>query len=72
MQPGEGYTSCFTLLRQNRIKQCKDLCCYNSKTGLDTNTSDKNISEIKKIIDHYTTPRYHLIRTKKGNLQHQC
>lgn len=31
MEPGEGYTSCFDLLRQGRVHQYKDLCCAKAK-----------------------------------------
>jgi hypothetical protein len=67
MEPGEGYMSCFDLFNQNRVKQYKDLCCENKKTGkIDNETAKKNITEVKQIVDNYETPRYHIIRTPGG------
>lgn len=66
---GDGYVSSFDLLEMGRVKQYKELCGYNK----DTDTVDKkvfeNIQEIKRDIDTYINPLYHIIRTKNGTEQ---
>ena len=42
MQPGNGYTSCFDLCNTGRVKQYKDLCCY------DKNSETRDVKKIKK------------------------
>lgn len=67
MQPGNGYTSCFDLLDTGRVKQCKDLCCYNIKTGImDEVKLAENMLEIIEDINSFERPMYHLIRTPTG------
>jgi hypothetical protein len=62
MESGDTYTSCFDLVKADRVRQYKDLCCSNNKS-----LANKNINEIKEIIDtKYTTPKYHIIRPKTG------
>ena len=69
MEPGEGYTSCFDLLKSGRVKQYKDLCSYDKKTGkCDHKITDKNITEIKTDIIGFPKPMYHIIRTPNGAL----
>ena len=63
MEPGEGYTSCFDLMNQNRVFQYKDLCGYNKKTRLiNHELVKKNIKEIKEEIEKFKEARYHIIR----------
>ena len=70
MDPGVEYTSVFDLRDAGRIRQFKDLCGYNKKTGKINPIVYENIDEIRDTIyDKYTTPRYHIIRTPTGNLQ---
>ena len=66
MIPGYGYTSCFSLLSNKFIYQYKDLFCYDKRTGKVRPEAIQNINEIKEIVDKYTYPRYHIIRTQKG------
>lgn len=68
MEPGFGYTSCYDLLRQDRVFQYQDLCCYDKEKQLvDIEEADKNILQIYEIIiKKYDKPKYHIIRTKNG------
>jgi hypothetical protein len=68
MNPGIGYTSCFDLNRLGRIKQYKDLCCYNkTNKKVDKIRANLNINEIKnEIHNRFTSPIYHIIRTPNG------
>lgn len=69
MEPGEGYTSCFDLLKSGRVKEYKDLCSYDKKTEkCDHKITDKNITEIKTDIDGFQKPMYHIIRTPNDPL----
>jgi len=63
---GDGYTSSYDLLQMGRVKQYKDLCGYNKKTGEVDQDVFENIQEIKNDIDEYVNPLYHIIRTKNG------
>ena len=64
MQPGNGYTSCFDLYRQGRIKQYNDICGYNKKTGeVEEQQVSENMNEIKDDLKRFETPHYHIIRT---------
>lgn len=69
MEPGDGYTSCFDLKTYDRVKQYKDLCCYDNNTKeVDISKCNKNIGEIEKIIDDiFKEPKHHIIRTPSGN-----
>ena len=68
MKPGEGYTSCFMLMDQNRVRQSKDLYCYDKDTSeIDYELVRHNVGEIKDIIDKFENPMYHIIRTPKGS-----
>lgn len=69
--PGKGYTSCFDLYDDNRIRQFKDLCCCDKITGIiDKETARNNIKEIKDIIIKYgDNYKYHIIRTKNAEYQ---
>lgn len=60
---GEGYISAYDLLRQNRVKQYKKLCGENK---IEIN---ENIQELKKDIDDFKTPLYHIIRTENSSNQ---
>lgn len=67
MQPGNNYTSCFDLKNSGRVKQYKDLCCYDKKTGdVDTTQAFENITEIYSDIQNFDEHYYHIIRTKNG------
>jgi len=65
-EPGDGYVSCFDLLRQGRIKQYKELC-GNGKDDMEKVL--ENIKEIKTDIDSYSEIKWHIIRTKNGIFQ---
>ena len=69
MKPGNGYTSCFDLHDDERVRQYKDLCGYNNKTNeINREMVDENLEEVKEDIDTYDEPMYHLIRTPSGQL----
>jgi len=61
--PGDRYISAFELLRQKRVKQYKDLLCYNKTTGESNPQAISNIRELKNTIDQYTSKKYHIVRT---------
>ena len=63
---GDSYISSFNLLQMGRVKQYKDLCGYDKKTGEIDEEVFENIQEIKSDIDKYSNPLYHIIRTKNG------
>ncbi len=63
---GGGYVSSYDLLRMGRIKQYKELCGYDKETGEIDPDVLENIEEIKRDIDNYQRPLYHIIRTKNG------
>ncbi len=64
MEPGHGYTSCFNLLKSKRVKQYKNLCCFNKKINkFNIKLANENISEIKELVDKMINPMYHIIRT---------
>ena len=66
---GNGYISSYDLLQKNRVKQYHDLCGYNKTTGeMDESVLD-HIKEIKADIINFTTPKWHIIRTKNGIYQ---
>lgn len=65
-EPGDGYISAYDLLKQGRVKQYKELCGYDKKTGKVNEEVFKNIQEIKVVIEKYQNPLYHIIRTKNG------
>lgn len=68
--PGEGYISSHDLLKNGRVKQYKDLCGYNKKTGDFDENVYTNIEEIRDDIEEkYKDPRYHIIRIKGGIYQ---
>ena len=69
MFPGYGYTSCFDLYNNGKVKQHKDLCCYNknSKT-VNQQKVENNFQDIVNDIDSYDIPLYHIIRTPNGEL----
>jgi hypothetical protein len=67
---GSGYVSSFDLLQMGRIKPYKELCGGDPENIQAMATILKNIEEIKTDIDQaYTTPQYHIIRTKNGSYQ---
>jgi len=69
MEPGQNYTSCFDLKNQGRVHQYDDLCCFNKTTKkINKVLVSKNINKIKKHIDKYAEPKYHIIRTPNGNM----
>jgi hypothetical protein len=68
---GDGYTGCYDLLMEGRVKQYKDLCGYDRTKDddeeQDYSTAIKNIEEIKTDIEEkFASARYHIIRTPKG------
>jgi len=63
---GDGYVSSYNLLEMGRVKQFKDLCGYDKKTGEVDEAVFENIQEIKNDIITFDNPRYHIIRTKNG------
>jgi len=75
MNPGIGYTSSYNLNEQKRVYQCKDLYCHTKIGERDMNMINKNIGEIKTLINnnYNIEPAYHIIRTynndKKNNKQ---
>ena len=72
MEPGQGYISCFDLFNQGRVKQYRDLYCYDKKTKkINQESVSSNISEIKEPIDIYEEPLYHIIRTPKGDMANE-
>jgi hypothetical protein len=67
MQPGQGYTSCFDMFNNDKVKQYKDLCCYDKKTDdTDNETLKENINEIIDDINRFDSPMYHIISTPTG------
>lgn len=59
MTPGANYFSCFYFLRNNRIKNWKDL------------SFQKNVIELRNYLAKYKgSPRYHLIRVPKSGKKH--
>ncbi len=66
---GDGYVSSYDLLKMGRLKQFKELCGYDRKTGKIDEKVFINIEEIKNDIDNYINPLYHIIRTKNGKEQ---
>lgn len=65
-EAGEGYVGSYDLLQMGRVKQYKELCGLNKKTGKVCKKVYENIQEIKHDIDNYSIPLYHIIRTKNG------
>jgi len=63
---GDGYVSSYNLLEMGRVKQFKDICGYDKKTGEVDEAVFENIQEIKNDIITFDNPRYHIIRTKNG------
>ena len=66
LQPGETYTSCFDLPRQNRVFQYKDLCGYNKNTNTVSSSTYENIKEVQNKLATFKEPMYHIIRTPNG------
>ena len=66
---GQGYIGSNDLLQQGRLKQYQDLCGYDKKTKTVDINVYANIRELKADVDSFTTPRYHIIRTKNGTYQ---
>jgi hypothetical protein len=64
MEHGKDYTSCFDLRNQGRVRQYKDLYCYNQQTkSFDQEKIQNNINEIKELLPNFQEPKYHIIRT---------
>ena len=63
---GDGYISSYNLFQMGRVKQFKELCGCDKKTGEVDEQVFENIQEIKSDIDKYNNPLYHIIRTKNG------
>lgn len=60
---GESYVSNKQLLENQQVIQ------YKSLHTKDEQELNKNIKELKTIIDNYSEPKYHIIRTKSGKEQ---
>jgi hypothetical protein len=66
---GDSYIGAYDLYLQGRVKQFKELT-YQKNNELEVDpTICNNIAEIKRDIDTYPNPRYHIIRTKNGKDQ---
>lgn len=65
-EAGEGYVGSYDLLQQGRVKQYKELCGFNKKTGKVCKKVYENIQEIKDDINNFRDNLYHIIRTKNG------
>lgn len=61
---GDGYVSSYDLYRMGRVKQYKVLSGVDDD-GIRSNAIE-NIREIKRDIDSYSGPMYHIIRTNNG------
>ena len=70
-EPGDGYISSYDLLLLGRVKQYKDLCGYDTETHKINKEVFDSIRDIKKDIDNYSNPLYHIIRTKNGDQQNK-
>lgn len=69
MTPGQGYTSCFDLLNKNRIRQFKDLCCYDKiKEKVNYKNLEENMVDFLKDFNSFKKYLYHIIRVKNGNM----
>lgn len=71
MPPGYGYKSCFDLLGEDRIKQFRDLTCWDKDKNVDKKKFNITFTEIQKTIDTFPEPKYNIIRTptgQKGNI----
>lgn len=69
MTPGEGYISCFDLLNKNRIRQFKDLCCYNKTKGeVNYKNLKENMEDFLKDFNSFKKSLYHIIRVKNGDM----
>lgn len=67
MDNGAGYTSCFDLLKDNRIRQFQDLECVDSTTQKVNKTLlAQHFTTLKKVVCSFPNPRYHIIRICKG------
>lgn len=72
LEPGQNYTSCFELLEQNRVRQFKDLECFNrSKDKIEYDLFKKNVKDLIHDIQAYEEPLYHIIRTPNGERQYR-
>lgn len=68
MESGEGYTSCFDLYENGRVKLYKDLCCYSKSAGCVIDKFVKeNFKNLKKDILSFKNSRYHIIRTPNAS-----
>jgi hypothetical protein len=71
MPPGYGYKSCFDLSKEDRIKQFRDLTCWDKDKNVDKKKFNITFTEIQKTIDKFPEPKYNIIRTptgQKGNI----
>jgi len=65
---GDGYIGSFELLNKGRVKQYKNLCGNDDNDNFDEEILD-NVREIKEVVDRFSRPLYHIIRTKNGIYQ---
>ena len=69
MEPGENYTGCVDLYKNGRVKQYKNLSCYNKISGRVNDKSVKeNFKDLKKDISNFKEPLYHIIRTPNAGM----
>ena len=62
LEPGEGYLSSIDLYNNRRIEQYEDLNGWNEDTKSVSKKTLQHINEIKKCVDKYLEPLYHIIR----------
>jgi hypothetical protein len=48
------------------VRQYKDLCGYDDATGLTDPSAKENVRELVEFVNGFSTPRYHIIRTKSS------
>ena len=63
-KPGSSYFGSFDYLEQGRVRQYKDLCGYDDTTGFTDPVALENIRELEEFVNGFSTPKYHIIRTK--------
>jgi hypothetical protein len=63
---GDGYISSYNLLQMGRVRQYAELSGYNKETNTIDAQVINNIRDIRREIDNFKTPLYHIIRTKNG------
>lgn len=67
VKPGEGYTSCFNLLKDERVKQCESLVPKAHFVEV-----EHSYNEIKRAIEIFSSPKWHIIRIPTGENAVRC